>query len=75
MNTIAAHRPIFANFPVRRLAAANAALLLAAALFLTACGGDAPALPPPDSSAPAGTALPTDFINTGNQNQTTGANR
>ena len=56
MNTIAAHRAIFANFPVRRLAAVNAALLLAAALFLTACGGDAPALPPPDSSAPAGTA-------------------
>ena len=75
MNTIAAHRAIFANFPARRLAAVNAALLLTTALFLTACGGNVPALPPPDSSAPAGTALPTDFIDTGNQNQPTGANR
>ena len=46
----------FAKFTTLRLAAVIAALCIAAALFLTACGGDESALPPADSSASAGTA-------------------
>ena len=43
--------------PARRLLLATfVAAMLVAALLMTACGGDEPALPPADSSAPAGTA-------------------
>ena len=50
----------FANFTTLRLAAVIAALCMAAALFLSACGGDESALPPADSSATAGSAAGTD---------------
>ena len=44
------------KFTTLRLAAIIAALCMAAALFLSACGGDESALPPADSSATAGSA-------------------
>ncbi len=50
----------FANFKTLRLAAVIAALCMAAALFLSACGGDESALPPADSSATAGSAAGSD---------------
>ena len=46
----------FTSFTTLRSAAVLALLLLAAAIILSACGGDESALPPSDSSAPAGSA-------------------
>ena len=47
--------PSLTAFPRVGLAA-TVALLLAATLFMTACGGDEPALPPADTSSSAGSA-------------------
>ena len=46
----------FTNLTTLRPMAIFAVLALSTALLLSACGGDEPALPPSDSSAPAGTA-------------------
>ena len=48
--------PFYTSLRGLRPAALIVGLLLVAALFMTACGGDEPAAPPADSSAPAGSA-------------------
>ena len=60
MNVQSHRSTLFTSFMTLRPAAVVALLLLAVAILLSACGGDEPALPPADSSAPAGSATAAD---------------